>query len=178
METIIFGMLLAILVNLPMVFRARHQLRLAEARLEIARTITEMEKLMMDSTLKMGEVCHDRIYQNMLKSQYATKYFTPWKFWRRQSDFEEVRKKLHEEMSKNTPLAKLLVRYGNADFKAFRNSRPCASFIFLLWVLAFAGGFLILLIGLFSTVKISEAWCKFKQRASETYVISSSIQAT
>ncbi len=177
MNIILFCAALAVLVNLPKVLRSYHERRFAAAKLEIVLTVTEMEKLMLESTLTLGDVCHDRIYQNMLRSQYATRYIAPWKFWKPQPRQQEIRKRLHVEMSQNTPLAKLLIRYGNANFKAFRNNRPFASFCFILWVLLFAGGLIILVMGLFSALKISQVWKKFWQRATEEYVVTSGMPA-
>jgi hypothetical protein len=177
MLIILFCMAFVVLINLPMVFNSYHNRRYAEAKLEIAKCVTEMEMLMLNGELKLGDVCHDRIYQNMLCSQYAKRYGTPWKFWKPQPQIKEIRERLHAEMSQKTPLAKLLTRYGAANYKAFRNNRPAASFCFLLWVLIFAGGFLILILSLLSAIKITRSavkigsgFSKFKQRAAEAYV--------
>ena len=174
MRIILECILLAFLVNLPMVLRARNRLRYAEAKLEIAGVITEMEKLMLGSDLKLGDICHDHIYQNMLQAHYAFKYSVPWVFWKKKPNFELIRKRLHSEMSGNTPLGKLLIRHGNANFKAFRNNRPIASIGFMMWVLIFAGGLSVLVIGLLSVSKAAKAFKNFNQLASESYIVCNS----
>jgi len=177
MLTILFCVTLAVAFNLPIVLRSYRLRRFAQAKLDIVRTVNEMEKLMLNGSLTLGGVCHDRIYQNMLQSQYANGYRAPWKFWKFFTpEMQEMQTKLHEEMNGNTPLAQLLTRYGQANFKAFRCNRPIASFFFMWWVLLFAGGLTVLVIGVLSIVKINEAWRNFKQRSAEVYVASNNIQ--
>ena len=175
MTIILECLLMAILFNVPMVFRAYHRRRFAEAKLEISRVVTEMELLMLEGDgLRLGDICHDHIYQNMLKAQYATRYSVPWRFWNKAENFEIIRKRLHHEMSQNTQLGKLLIRYGNASFQAFRNNRPGASLGFMFWVLMFAGGISVLFIGLIGIVSAKKGWKNFKQLASESYVVCNS----
>jgi hypothetical protein len=178
MLTIIFCVALAVAFNLPMVLRSYRLRRFSQAKLEIVRTVNEMEKLMLSGELTLGGVCHDRIYQNMLLSQYATRYDASWKFWKFFTpEANAARKRLHREMNGNTPLSQLLTRYGNANFRAFRYNRPIASAFFMWWVLLFAGGLTLLFVSLFSIVKINQAWKNFKQRSAEIYVASNTIQA-
>jgi hypothetical protein len=184
MTTILLCFLMAVLMNLPMFLHSYHRRRYSEAKLEIARVVTEMETLMLHSELKIGDICHDHIYQNMVRAHYAFKYSVPWTFWRRPADYKIVRQKVHDELSRNTRLATLLARYTNADFKAFRSNRPAASFGFMLWVLIFAGGLGVLVIGLISIFTAKKAWGNYKkvwgnykQLASELYVACNSAPA-
>ncbi|MGO9585558.1 MAG: hypothetical protein ACLP2Y_05115 [Limisphaerales bacterium] len=178
MLIILFCVTLAVALNLPMVLRSSRLRRFAQAKLDIVRTVNEMDKLMLNGDLTLGSVCHDRVYQNMLRSQYATHYIAPWRFWKFFTpEMRDVQKGVHAEMSGNTPLSQLMARYGDANFRAFRYNRPFASVMFMWWVLIFAGGLTILFVGVFSLLKIKEAWKNFKRRSEELYVASNSIQA-
>ena len=119
METILFSVALAILLNLPIVLRARHRRRLAEARLEIARTMTEMENLMLHGHIKLGDLCHDKIYHMMLASLYAKRYCPAWKFWSLSSikEVKAVRDRFQDEVKNQSDIGKLLQRYAKADVK-------------------------------------------------------------
>ena len=181
MTIIIECLLLAILFNVPMLLHALHRRRFAAAKLEISRVVTEMELLMLrGDDLKLGDICHDQIYQRMLKTQYATRFTVPWKFWQLPEDFAIIRKRIHHETSKKTPLGKLLIRHNYACFQAFRNNRPGASLVFMLWVLVFAGGTSVLLIGLrgfllglvgivLAQNSAQKAWHNFKQKGWQNY---------
>lgn len=171
MTTIAFCFLLAVLINLPMFFHARHRRRLAEARLEIARVATEMEKIMLEGHVKLGDLCHDKIYQLVLESLYARTYCVPWNFWKKSpTHIIEMRKRFQDEIAQKTEIGKLLLRFARADLKAFKNNRPLGSMCFVLWVMIFAGGISVLLmalamlllgfLGVFTAVK---AWKTFKK---------------
>ena len=172
MEIIIFSVALAILLNLPIVLRARHRRRLAEARLEIARTMTEMERLMLRGHIKLGDLCHDKFYHVMLESLYAKRYVAPWKFWSLSSikEVKAVRARFQEEVKKQSEIGKLLQRYAKADVKAFKNNRPVIYVLFIMWVMIFSGGvvvllsgLLMLLVGIFGVVTAVNAWKKFRK---------------
>jgi hypothetical protein len=172
MEMIIFSVALAILLNLPIVLRARHQRRLAEARLELARTMTEMEKLMLHGHIKLGDLCHDKIYHMMLESLYAKRYCPAWKFWNlsKIKDVKAVRDRFQDEVKKQSDIGKLLQRYAKADLKAFQNNRPAIYILFVLWVMVFSGGavvllsgLLMLLFGILGIVTAVNAWEKFRK---------------
>lgn len=184
MEIILFCVLLAIILNMPIVFHARHLRRLAEAKLEIARVVTEMEKLMLNGHIKLGELCHDKVYHTMLASQYSSRYSAPWKiwtFWVCAKEIQAVRTRIQEEVKTNPEIGSLLQRFASANVKAFKNNRPIVFVWFALWVLIFAGGlsvlmarlrvYLLSLIGIFTAVK---AWSNFKKTISN-YVADSYI---
>lgn len=176
---IILSFLLAVLMNLPMLLREKHLRRLSEAKLTIVKTLTEMENLLRAGQIKQGEICHDVIYQIMLKSQYSNHDRVPWAFWKLPSaEFHKFRARLHTEMNQSSDLARILRTFVSADFRALRNKRPFASLCFIIWTFLFFGGIGMMLMGLVGFFKarhaVKNAWCSFKQLAAESYVAANS----
>jgi hypothetical protein len=171
MELFVIGLLLPALLSFVVFLREKHLRRLAEARLEVARVVTQLEKMMLDGRIKAGQVCHDKVHRAMVRSQYAERYSAAWKLWRRPTpDFWKFRKQLHEETSDQPDLRELMARHLYATFRAFRNARPFASVCFVIWVAVFAGGFGVLLVGIWGIKRATKAWQDFKQLAAESYV--------
>jgi hypothetical protein len=159
-------------MTLPVWFREKRLRRLSQAKLEIAKVVTRMESLMSAGRIKMGDACHDHLYKVMIHSQCTDHRTRWWKLWRPLSDrSKELRKQLHEEISADTDLAKLLVRFVNADFKAFANQRPFVACAFVVWIILLTGGIAALIVGLISVVRAKEAWQKAKQLTAEWFLI-------
>ena len=160
-----------------MVLRAYNRRRLAEARLEIACIVTEMDQFMLNGKLKLGELCHDRLYHGMLSSQYSDTYKVKWKFWHRPEKFLEHRAKLQSELENNSELSRLLQNFMGAHFKAFRNRHPFAGFYFSVWVALYAGGMSCLFFALCGIVQLLiyqkeiKAWTKFKQLNFQSFFV-------
>ncbi len=136
---------LVLAVSLPAYLRERRLLRVARAKLEICRTVTAMEELMLSGKLTMGEVCHDKIYKTMLAVQSSDKYYVPWKLWRLlpSSEEREFRDKLHAEITmKGSDVGKLLGKFTAQYFRAYNYSRPWLTKLFCIWVVCFAFGFI------------------------------------
>lgn len=163
---------LVMVINLHRYLHARHQRRLAEARLEITKVITEMERCMLrtEHKLTVGDIFHDVLYPQMVQMQYVRKFKVPWKFWARPSNFKEIRERLVPEITNETPLGKLFSAYSRASFKAFKNNRPFASLLFLGWVLMFAGGLGVLCICVLSLLGVVKATIGFTEFASQIYL--------
>jgi hypothetical protein len=172
MMMIIVGFALALVLNLPIYMHYRHKRKLAEARLEIAKVVTEMDELMLSGeTLQVGDLCHDKIYQWMLSANYCERFRAKWQFWKRPSaELVEMRDRIASEIDRETEVGKLLTRYVMAQYRAFVYNRPVASICFRLWLLTLAGGIVILLAGMFSILKIMQTWERFNRYRAETYV--------
>lgn len=167
-QSLFFGTGLALLLNVPIYIRRQRLLRLAKARLELARSVTAMDKLMLEGTIKAGDVCHDALYQAMLRAQYATKLYFPWRFW--VPPTEESKKhriKLHKELSEQGEVSKSLRKFVEANAHVLFNSQPFVSKFFALYVLIFCGGLKVLIAGLISIVKLHSAYVKFKRLTAE-----------
>jgi len=171
-QSIIFGTCLALLINVPLYIRQRRLLRLAKARLEISKAVTVMDKLMLDGKIKAGDVCHDKLYQAMLRTQYATKLYFPWKFWVPPTpESRELHKKLHKELSEHGELASALGQFVSANMNALHNGQPFVARIFALYVLIFCGGLRMLLAGILSVVRIHAVCVKLRQLIAEWSLI-------
>ncbi len=59
-------------------YRARRSLRLAEARLKLTETATEVQQYMCDSTLIHGGAIHDVFYHMINNAQYMDNYIAFW----------------------------------------------------------------------------------------------------
>jgi hypothetical protein len=101
-QSFLFGIGLALLVNVPIWLNKRRLLRLAKARLEVSKVVTAMDNLMLNGKLKVGDTCHDKLYHVMLRAQYENKTYWPWKFWipptpKSRASFKRLHKELLEK---------------------------------------------------------------------------------
>jgi hypothetical protein len=158
---------LALLVNAPVVLHARRQRKLAETKLEITRTVNEMNNLMLNGTIKCGEVCHDTVYPIMLSIQHGVRFYATWKFWKPPTEeSKKLREAIHEEISKGTPMGQLLNRFARAKSKCFRLHQPIMFYAFSVWVLFVAGGLILFVMALFSALMARLAWRSFREKVS------------
>jgi hypothetical protein len=140
LSALIFSVLLAVLITLPVYLHERRLLRLAKAKLEISKTVTAMEELMLSGKLAMGETCHDKVFKTMVAVQASDSYSVPWKLWEMAPSNEEreVRKKLHGEITaKGSEVGDLMGRFTYSYFLAYSYRRPFLCKCFILWVLLF-----------------------------------------
>jgi len=79
---LLLGTALAALVNLPSYTRERRLLEEAKERLELARGITALDRLLL-SREKSGRVRTSTLYQAMLQAQYYRKPFAWPGRWRK-----------------------------------------------------------------------------------------------
>jgi len=137
---ILYATLILLLVMWGTWAHARHQRRVAQAKLDISKVILEMDEMMLKGEITLGDVCHDHIYEMMLASQRANKYdinWTPWRFFRSRSHVESLKAfvvAMQEEMKRNPKVEELFSRYIRADFCVFRFSRPIIAIVFTVWV--------------------------------------------
>lgn len=131
-----FILLMILLTNLGMIVRARHRRIAAEAQLEIARCVSDVEERMLAGQIKMGEVCHDKMYERMISIQSAKKLGVRWNWWRKPSKEDyEIRTLVEVELKSGSELGKILSRYSLATLSQFRFQRPVVSVCFLVWLL-------------------------------------------
>ena len=165
---IFIGTLVAFLFNWPFYLHQKRLLRLAKARLDIARTVTSMERLMLSGKIKSGDICHDKMYHAMLRCQYATKHYFPWKFWTPPSrETREMCRKLHQEAAETGEIGELLRGFYDANIRVLNNGQPYLSKLFAVYVIVFCGGLKILVLGLISIVKVRKSYLKFRELTAE-----------
>jgi len=169
---IIVCIILSVFMNLPILLRERNKRRFAEAKLRLAKTVTAMEKLMLDGKTCLGQVCHDHVYQDMLASFYADRYSISFNIWTRRGptqDVEDFRAKLREETDKNTEIGGLIGQYLDAEFAAFRFNRPILALFFTAWVAFCIVGFFMLWKSFITIQRARENWREFYTTAAEYY---------
>jgi hypothetical protein len=165
---------LAIFFNTIRVLQARWLTKFSRAKLDIARLVTKMEKLLLARQFTMGDICHDVLYQDMIQSLHARRYGVKWAFWKDYKRTKEWRNKLHAEIEKNSEVSEIIRKYSRAEFCAFRSNRPLLALLFMVWLIMVASGMLAVLLGLITVTKAHQAWEKFKATAAEYYVVSAS----
>lgn len=105
----------------------RRRRKLAFHRLMMARAVTQMERLMRDGQIKLGETCHDQVYGIMLRAQFLECF--PVKVLPRsltEADYR-FREQLSDELARGTPAAKPIRLFVDSFMDAFRTERPMAS---------------------------------------------------
>ena len=151
----IAALLSLILLNALYVMREKHRRRVAQAKLEIVETVTEMERLMREGKIRLGDVCHDKFHEKMLAFQYADKFSVDWTIFvpfytRHSKERNEINERIHKEITDGTELGQIIKRHLMATFKAFNNQRPILALMFLSWVMIRQGGILVMISGLFA----------------------------
>lgn len=131
------GILLFVLAfNWFRILRARNHRRAAQARLEIARCVKELEDKMLSGEIIIGDVCHDKMFKRMLEIQSAKELGVKWRLWSKPSpDDLAIKELVQKEVSSETALGDLLRRYSLATLSQFRYQRPVISSVFLIWML-------------------------------------------
>lgn len=105
----------------------RRRRKLAYHRLMIARAVTQMERLMRDGKIKLGETCHDQVYGIMLRAQFLECF--PVRVLPRsltETDYR-FREQLSAELARGTPAAEPIRIFVDSFMGAFRTERPIAS---------------------------------------------------
>ena len=174
MLTIILCLIIAVLLNLPVYLHARNLRKFSEAKLDMARIMTRMEQLMLDGEIKLGEVCHDHIYEYMTHSLHRLSYPIKWAFWKSTATVTERKafhEKVREELANKEEVGKLVNQFIRSDFSAFRFNRPIMALCFTAYVIVCSGGLAALLVALFTIVKTRKAWEELKQTTAECYAL-------
>jgi hypothetical protein len=160
-----------VLLGLWTWWREKHLRRLAEAKLEIAKGVTQLDKLMLEGKIKMGELCHDELYRALRNDVYNDRFVAPLRFLTPPGPgFREFRTKLQKELEQQNEVRHLVRRHMFAEMKAFRNAHPYVWYLFVLWVLICAGGIGVLWVGLKSAQHLVKVWGQFKELAAESYL--------
>jgi hypothetical protein len=164
--------------------RQRYLRKLSESRLEIAKTITGMEQLMLDGDLSIGDTSHDTIFRVMMHAQNADSYAVNWAVVRkRQPDEESLRLSLHKELqAEGCPFRDHLNTFTKHYFRAFKYSQPFRWAAYILWLFTLAGGLLLIVSMLVATLRgvdaIRKARRKLWEFATESFVIHSGLVTT
>lgn len=172
---ILYAFLVILIIAVSTWLHAYHRRMVAQARLDIARIVLEMDKLMLAGEIKLGDVCHDHVYKAMMAAQRAQKYDIDWSPWARKQDVEKARKfvaNMDREMREHPQLKNLLLGFRRSVFCAFRHSRPVMAFVFSLWILTCLIGLKSIMVVLQGILKIHSAqknWEKFKTTVAESY---------
>ncbi len=79
MNTFMLSLIAVALLATPILswLEARRLRRFAEARLGIARAVTQAERMMLDGTVKCGDACHDHVFAGMYRAQFIRKFPLP-----------------------------------------------------------------------------------------------------
>ena len=72
-------LLVVLLLNVLYVIREKHLRRVSEAKLEIVKSVSEIEQMMLVRKLCIGDLCHDKFHERMLATQYAGHFGIKWR---------------------------------------------------------------------------------------------------
>jgi len=111
--------------------------KLAFCRLQIAKSVSEMEQLMASGELRLGQVCHDHVFSLMLKVQMLDHYPMPKLPGKLTDQQRQFRKQLIDELQNGkSPAAKPLRQFVDHYFAAFHFNRPIVSRFYTLTLLS------------------------------------------
>jgi hypothetical protein len=171
---VISSILVVLLISTLYVVHEKQMRRTAEAKLEIVTVVGEIEKMMLDRKICVGNLCHDKFHNRMLAAQYAEHFGISLKsvfFPKNTEEWEKEKEMIHQEIQQDTELGKLLRRYIAAAFKAFSNEQPISAILFWVWVIVRAGGLIMLLACLFALLKAitftESAWISIRKKRQE-----------
>lgn len=128
----------ALLLLLPFFgwVRAWRLRRLAAARLRLTRAVTQMELLMLDGTLRHGDMCHNRLFRAMSCAQFATRFPVPKMGVTHGSEDQEAIDRMRAELSGPRVRAVApVVEFAQAFFLAVALSHP----VRVLWYIVCQG---------------------------------------
>lgn len=137
MTGLIIAALMAVLLCLPEFFHARRARRLAWARLKMTESLIELESLMLEGETVAGQPVHDVLHRNMNDLAHCKQFHFDWFFWLKVGRLlkrRDERKQLAEELGVNPRLKKIDEDFSVYVLRAFRNSRPYVSCLFILYV--------------------------------------------
>lgn len=96
------------------------------AELRIARSVEEMQDLLLAGDIVSGDASHDVAFKVMEAVMIRRRYSLPWNVLRKSSrPFSEYEERLRRELEKeNCPFSEILRRFSGAYYKAFRYKHP------------------------------------------------------
>jgi hypothetical protein len=143
--------------------RERRLRKLALAELNLAKSVTALEELMLSGEIKQGGACHDFLFSAMQMIQYRRKYSLPWNVLRSPSaKSKRFRSQLETELSADGCIFKQHVfSFHKSYYEAFRYKHPLQQklhFGYVLFLHLTACGLLTLLT---QVRNISRKWATF-----------------
>ncbi len=156
-------------ISVLRVQRAAHRRRLAAARLELARVVLEMDRLMSTGKIRLGHCTHDHLYPVMLRSQACDRWTVPWRFWRRSSEYTRRWTEIEKEVKQQPVVNELLARFRRAAWSAFMNDRPILSLVFVAWVMSCLGGLLLLVRAILASFSFAEGCRKLRLKVVDYF---------
>jgi hypothetical protein len=181
-----------LLSSLPALLWWRTQVRkrrFSEARLRIARSVTEMERLMLKGEITLGCASHDVFFRLMQRVQISDDYPVNWNILKKEDKrTRNLKRQLHEELKhKDCKFSVYLENFARSYFAAFRYRHPFQWAAYSLHLLLLRGGYRILLGGLklalitlLSIRRWSDAMAKWQEARRrnrshkiETYLVNS-----
>lgn len=169
MTLVIIVIVLTAALAFSRMMHAKHARRYAAARLEIARVVVEMDRLMESGKIRLGHRTHDLLYPLMLRSQYREQWKMPWKFWQVPRAHRERWTVIEDEVKNQPEVRKLLERFSKAAWSAYLNKRPVCSLWFILWVTLCFGGLGALFGALLAGHFANEGFRKVKRLVADYY---------
>ena len=127
--------------------RSRRLRRLAEHELEIAKSVTAMETLLLRGDLRVGQCCHDEVFLVMQAIQYRRRYPVPWNIFKKtDAETKEFERRLHAEISEpDSPAKSTIERFTRAYFRAVRAKHPVETRFFVLICVGVSGAIKIII---------------------------------
>tara|TARA_B110001469_G_C9605295_1_gene300923 strand:+ start:448 stop:1020 length:573 start_codon:yes stop_codon:yes gene_type:complete len=127
------------LCALPAVFVWRNERRLrklAQSRLGLAFAVSEMEQVMLDGDITIGDVSHDILFRHMQRVQNSDVFEVDWAVLKSQPRrVRELQERLRSELDNDDcKFAKTANRFMRAYFTAFRLKHPFKSFAYIVYL--------------------------------------------
>jgi len=151
--------IIVILILLPPFFSWRREIRLrklAKSRYQLALSVTEMERSMLEGKIKLGEASHDILFKHMQRVQNSDVFEVNWNVLKTPDrKVLDLQKRLKSELSEDgCPFSHTIRNFTMSYFRAFRMKHPYKSFIYVLYLQLLHGGIKCLLTSLFCMISI------------------------
>lgn len=153
MLNIVFGVVLALVIPtlywLPKLYMARNRAKLSAAKLKLAEVSRDLEQMMSNGELEMGETLHDDVFQIVERTLFLDRYVTIRSLWKNGflADERPETRRFRERFAcecnlKGERVQFLLSKYVRAYFMAFRYRQPVlfASYFSSLFILLIVFG--------------------------------------
>jgi hypothetical protein len=152
--------------------------KLAEVRLDLARTATHVNELMLAGEVTVGQICHDHFCRFILDSQLRHEFNMSWNLLRAISPAAiAIRKQLEEELETKERVRDILQVFVMKYANAFRYSRPLSFICFAAWVFTCRGGIQMIvatlklvLRGAKSFIALQAGYQKFKREIGAVFL--------
>lgn len=122
--------------------RERLLRRLSESRLVIAKSVTEMEQLLLDRQVTIGDVSHDVLFARMRNVQNKDAFSIRWSVLRQTPQHvEDLLQSLRSEMDEEDCQFRHIVHSFSCNyFRAFRFKHPIKCVAYIIWLFTIASG--------------------------------------